>query len=240
MEGPDGTFLCKVSERKFNWYLKKELATIVSDDPPTIRLHFEPNGPGHAGDEYYSQEFQNRCVNCGSDENLSRHHIVPHCFRKHFPEELKRHSYHDIVPLCLGCHSEYEDEHALVLRRELSEKYDVPLGGVGRYVDKEILKIRAYASTLLQHQNRIPQDRQDDMLLAIMEVTGYEEIDHTTLEEISSLEYLIEDNDSMLFGEAIVEAMSVRSLILLWRRHFIDSMKPRFMPDHWDLEREGR
>jgi len=99
MEGPDGTFLCKVSQRKVNWYLKKGLATQVCDDPQTIRLIFEPNGPGHAGDEYYSQEFVNRCVNCGAEEFLSRHHIVPYCFRKFFPMEQKQHSYHDIVPL---------------------------------------------------------------------------------------------------------------------------------------------
>jgi len=112
--------------------------------------------------------------------------------------------------------------------------------GVGRYIDKDVLKVRAFASTLLRHSEKIPPERQDDMIMVIMELTGIENVTQHVLEEISSLEYLIEDEDSKRFGEAILEKMGIRALVLLWRQHFLDILTPEFMPANWDVEREKR
>lgn len=52
----------------------------MDDNPPTIRLKFQPNGLGHAGDSYYLTEKKNECVVCGIAEKLARHWVVPHGF----------------------------------------------------------------------------------------------------------------------------------------------------------------
>ena len=60
----------------------------------TVRLNFEPSGrPSSEYDQYYLLDKVNKCVVCGKDESFLRKNIVPHEYRKHFPEHLK-------VPFC--------------------------------------------------------------------------------------------------------------------------------------------
>ena len=40
----------------------------------------------------------------GNIGNLTRHHVVPHCYRRNFPQELKAYCSHDVLPLCHSCH----------------------------------------------------------------------------------------------------------------------------------------
>lgn len=46
MMAPDGELLCHCDEKKADWYVSRELATIVKQNPLTIKLNFEPNGRG--------------------------------------------------------------------------------------------------------------------------------------------------------------------------------------------------
>ncbi len=46
---------------------------------------------------------ENRCCVCGSEGPYSRHGVVPHCYRQHFPLSMKSHLSHDIVLLCPPC-----------------------------------------------------------------------------------------------------------------------------------------
>lgn len=62
--------------------MNRDLVDIVSDDPPTVRFKFLPNGPGHVEDEYYLTTKVNRCVVCGTTHGLNRHHVLPYCFRR--------------------------------------------------------------------------------------------------------------------------------------------------------------
>ena len=53
MIGPDGTLLCTCNRKKLNWYIQRGIAELVSEEPPTIQLKFDPKGRGHDGDMYY-------------------------------------------------------------------------------------------------------------------------------------------------------------------------------------------
>ena len=105
---PDGEILCKCDKQKVEWYLTKELATIVKEEPLTIKLNFEPNGRGissHKGDDsidnqYYVDYKKNQCVVCGVDDKYMRFQIVPSKYRAFFPEKYKSHRSHDILLLC--------------------------------------------------------------------------------------------------------------------------------------------
>lgn len=44
MLAPDGQLLSYLDHKKATWYVERGLATIVQDDPITIKLTFEPNG----------------------------------------------------------------------------------------------------------------------------------------------------------------------------------------------------
>lgn len=127
MEAPDGEPLCTMDKAKATWYQKKGLAIMVSETPLRMRLTFEPSGRavGNPG-KYDLLEKENRCVVCGTSENLSRKFIVPKEYRKFFPTVMKSHSSHDILLLCSSCHrtSSMEDNQ---LRTKLAIQCDALL-----------------------------------------------------------------------------------------------------------------
>ncbi len=58
---------------------------------------------GLAG-EYYLKVKSNQCVVCGREESYLRKYVVPHEYRKHFPEVMRDHSSHDVLLMCHHCH----------------------------------------------------------------------------------------------------------------------------------------
>ena len=44
LEAPDGTLLSFTDHKKSQWYVNKGLATVISEEPFTVRLNFEPSG----------------------------------------------------------------------------------------------------------------------------------------------------------------------------------------------------
>ena len=57
-------------------------SAIVSEEPLTLKLHFEPAGRPGEDREYYLQNKENMCVVCGTEENCVRKNIVPHEYRR--------------------------------------------------------------------------------------------------------------------------------------------------------------
>lgn len=91
LQAPDGQLLCTCDRRKAEWYLQKDIGELVSAEPYTVRLKFEPAGRavGEVG-RFYQQEKENRCVVCGGDESYQRKNIVPREYRKYFPSKWER------------------------------------------------------------------------------------------------------------------------------------------------------
>ncbi|KAL0560056.1 hypothetical protein IC582_000448 [Cucumis melo] len=199
----DGRLLCYCDRRKLEWYLRRELAELVADDPPAIKLLFEPKGrPEDEGNDFYIQSKKNICVGCGEGNHYLRYRIIPSCYRIHFPEHLKSHRSHDIVLLCVDCH---ETAHAAAEKhkRELAAEFGIPLF-VRRVVDtKEAfdmaaepsdsetnvheegvspLELRTAAMALLRHGPRMPLKRQEELMLVVMKYYGRREISEEDLE----------------------------------------------------------
>ena len=131
MLAPDGQQLCFCDFKKMTWYLERNLATLISNDPPVFKLIFEPNARGCVDENLKSSNFYiesrtNCCVICGKTKNYLRFHVIPILYRSCFPENLKSHKSHDVVLLCLECHERarkvYEQK-----KEEISKRYNVPL-----------------------------------------------------------------------------------------------------------------
>lgn len=168
-----------------NRYVRRELAELVDDDPPAIKLLFEPKGrPEDEGNDFYIQSKKNICVGCGEGNHYLRYRIIPSCYRIHFPEHLKSHRSHDIVLLCVDCH-EVAHSAAEKYKRKLAAEFGIPLF-VRRVVDtKEAfditepsdsgtscqeegvspLELRTAAMALLRHGPRMPSKRQEELML---------------------------------------------------------------------------
>ena len=227
----------RCGEKKFNWYVSRGLAVQV--DSHTAKLTFEPKGNGNYGDNYLMGPKDNRCVVCGTDDalKLTRHHVVPHCYRKFFPPEYKNHNHFDILPVCRTCHDVYEHRFADQLKASLSEKYSAPLDGVTHSVRIEESKAVKYAITLLKPRAvKIPEARRREMLDLIVAVIRHEP-SQQDLEELSQRLVNTTEIDDY-HGQMVVSRLDdLFAFAMLWRQHFMDMMQPKFLPERWDIRR---
>lgn len=236
IQAPDGEPICKCDHKKIKWYLDRDLATLVEEDPPTIRLKFEPKGRGNAGDQFYMTERRNLCVCCGTEFDLTRHHVVPHSFRKYFPDHLKSHSSHDVVLLCIECHSDYEN-HSQDYRKEMAKELGISPVEATQLLDRDLNKIKKYARAILKKGGVMPQDRADDMMIEIMEYLGNDDVSNEHLKELSEMTAVTMDPEHVPFSKRAVEILGVEEITMRWRRHFLETADPDYLPDNWDPER---
>jgi len=223
-------------EKRAIWYLDRNLANIVDDDPLTIRLTFEPNGRGQK-EECMKSVRENRCVVCGDDnlEVLTKHHLIPYEYRRYFPDKLKSHNSSYVVPICVKCHEDYEHNYALHLKNAIAKEYDAPKNGK----TQERHQAEKHIVALLKHRHNMPLNRVEhlqDLLVEAMGDAGIQiergEMDDDTLENY--LEFF-QSNDETVdnrHGKLVVD--QCRDLGVFskkWVDHFIQSMNPQFMPD---------
>jgi len=233
---PDGEPLSRTTEKRINWYLERGLAE--RKDEKTIHLNFEPKSRSKAK-MLLSGPKENRCVICGGEKKLNRHHIVPCCFRSNFPEEFKRGVW-DVLLTCSKCHNEYE-RFASELKKELSNKYDVGFHGMNCYLDKSIYLIARSAKSLLYRRHKIPEHKckawEENLKLYLKK----DELTKEDLLKLSKLKPMIQEENYVPFGKALVLKLSPEEIIpfiKMWRQHFLDHAKPQFMPANWHINCE--
>lgn len=225
---PDGILMFRCDDRKANWYLKKDLGEIVNDKPLTIKLKFKPNGLGNYN-RFGLEEMKNNCVICGSGEYLTRHHIFPYCYRKHLPIEMKSHNFHDVLPMCISCHDEYERK-ADVLKYELSITYDAPIDGEVN-IEKHLIKYIKIAKSL--NNKEIPKNR---MLLLKNELKSFFNIKRLTNNKIESISNIKVSTIKRTHGEIVMSKIKdYQPFIELWRSHFINNNIFNYLPKDWSI-----
>ncbi|HEX9737256.1 MAG TPA: HNH endonuclease [Thermoanaerobaculia bacterium] len=239
---PDGELMCLVSEKKARWYLERGLGGVVSEQPLTIVLGFEPNGKGHAGDPFYTRPRPNVCAGCGETEGLTLHHVVPRGYRRYFPDELKSHSCHDLVPLCVDCHDRYEAA-AQALKRELAEEHAAPVGGDGRIYDRQAARVRKAACALERHATgaaAIPAARRAELEGIVREHFAVDELSPEILAQAAELDPHVTPEGFRTHGSLIVGALGddLQGFVERWRRHFLEHMRPAHLPRDWSVERD--
>ncbi len=240
VQNPDGLHIFNCGIKKASWYLKRDLADVIQEQPLVIQLKFQPNGTGHANDDFYLQERQNICVCCGRLDALTKHHVVPYCYRKFFPEDLKNHSAYDVLPLCYECHEKYES-HAQKFKEELLVEFNVPKEHT-MDVDTEVKRVCLYASALLRFsESVIPVERYNMMMEVLRVYYGRAEIATQDIEQAAQLKYNTRRDNYKPEGQAVVESLTdIEAFIKKWRQHFLDCAKPEFMPKYWDANRPIR
>lgn len=210
----DNKLLAHVDTKRMNWYLDRDLAIMVNNKD--FKLTFKSKGDKVRG-KYYMLELENKCVVCGSDENLTKHHVVPHQYRKFLPLKYKSKSSFDVLCLCMDCHHKYELE-ADRLKDELLIKYDL------LNYDKEIYKVKSIYNTLNAHSDYIPDDKRVEM------VEYLENFFDSDIEDILSVdEYDFESSTELLMKGVD----NYEGFVIMWRKHFVEFAKPKFLPKEW-------
>ena len=235
-QAPTGETMFHGDSEKALWYLNRGLVEVVSPSHRLLRFKFAPGGHGHAGDEYYLAGKVNRCVVCGAVEGLNRHHVIPSVYRRHLPREVKDHSHHDVLLLCLACHEKYEGE-ADQLKADLGREVGVPLHGLRGERDRERGQAIKYAITLQRFGGQVPAARKEEMLRTIGAWAGKWPLSDADVAEVARMGF-DEDGEAIEHGRQVVAAArDLQGFVCRWREHFLRTMQPRFLPEHWDVDR---
>jgi len=234
---PDGKLMFRCLDRRAKWYLKKNLAVVISDNPLVVQLTFQPKGNGEPL-EILKIERYNRCVVCGETDLgvLTRHHLVPIEYRQYFPESKKRHNSILVVSICQKCHQHYEHHYAQPLKKELTAKHGLPISG-GIYAMK--WKLSRMLNALKEHSREIPEDRKEIMrknILSMLVSFGINEVTLSSDEEINSLCKMVDSlqiSEDETHGKLLVSKYPVlEDFERLWVDHFIQFMKPQYMGEY--------
>lgn len=243
MNGPDGAFMSRLDAKRAQWYLSRNLATVTGDN--IIQLNFTPRGPGQADDLYYSSPKENRCVVCGTFDNLTRHHVVPHTYRKFFPNSFKSRASHDIVIICDTCHADYENNHAIRLTKKIAKEMGFPVHmGNPKNVISDEEKAKRLARIFLGRE--MAQHRKEEVQWRIEKLIGRE----MTAEDIARLaNATLKNHKGKLpkgtkthwseVARVLTETNTIPAFIRRWRQDFIDHAQPKFLPTGWSVEHEG-
>lgn len=240
MVHPDGAPMCRLSARKARFYLRNGLAEEIPGDPPTIRLLFEPAGPGQAGNEYMLSARASRCVVCGTEESLTRHHVVPYCYRRHLPRRYTiRSSNYDVLVLCVEHHLQYEaaaDQLKVTIAAELGVHTHGSLRVSRLRSAEQRIHCRASASAnaLLRYSATMPPERIQELQEGVAAYLGRPPTEED-LKEVAGHKANLDTSPP--HGLQVVEKVEdVHAFVVRWRRHFIDTMNPAFLDSNWDPE----
>lgn len=234
-----GSLLCLSGIKKVNWYLGRGLAEIVfkNEDRTDIKLNFEPAGTTSKKDVFTLSNKENICVVCGVEKELSKHHVIPRCYRSWFPNYLKQHGSHDVLLLCMDCHSSYERK-ADEIKLKLSEEHNAPFYYGVCKTKMKYNKAISYARSIMQYNYTIPLDRLILMHDYIMDIMKIKNLTDSKIEEIAKTELKdISLESKEVHGKIVVDSLKDKEeFIFFWRKHFVDTMNPQFMPKGWKLD----
>lgn len=225
---PDDQLMMRCSTKKANWYLSRNLAEKIGE--LTIKINFKPNGMGHATDYhgYYLEEKNAICVCCGSDKDLTRHHVVPYCYRRYFPDLYKDHSSFDVVLLCEDCHSTYET-HSIKLQNEIAARYGYQLDPIIQQQNKDVANAGSALNALLQYRAQIPLERQQYLYSLL---SGYFKRP-ITVDDLETIEVERQLSQKDRTAYVMSQVTDEHSFIIEWRKHFIKFANPQHLSKSW-------
>mmetsp|Transcript_7077 Transcript_7077/g.10137 ORF Transcript_7077/g.10137 Transcript_7077/m.10137 type:complete len:372 (-) Transcript_7077:216-1331(-) len=254
MLSPDGELLSSISTKKGRWYVKKGLAKWVNNDEQTkqVQINFEPKGRAARGGSgtYMKTEKRNVCVCCGKDEHIMRHYVVPYAYRQLFPPKFKSHLSHDIVILCPKCHLHCEQQ-TQKRSKEIDAMHRPPTSREDDdtsqkfVIDKHLKKIRSAGLTLMNWKHKVPPEKiaeYDAMVrlhLGLDDDSG--ELTTQHLQTAIDVQYKIFNPHYISGAELVLRSMmddfnKIEEFIRSWRRHFLDTLHPRFLPAGWSVD----
>lgn len=229
---PDGILMFRCDEKKAKWYLNRDLGEVVKDSPLTVKLKFEPKGLGNHNKGFGLSEMGNKCVTCGNEEYLTRHHVVPYCYRRYFPLELKSHNFHDVLSLCADCHDSYERK-ADELKSKLASIYNAPVNGELE-TRSDLVKYIKIAGTLLSDTSNIPKDRINMLKNEIKSYFGIKRLTNKRLKFLSEIKSTV---IKKTHGEMVISKVDdIQKFVEMWREHFITNNDCKHLPENWNIK----
>jgi hypothetical protein len=229
MLSPEGEFMCRCDAKRMQFYLRKNLAVMRPErGENTFMLTFTPNGFGHDPDSFMGEPKKNMCVVCGTEDDLTKHHVVPYCYRMHMPETYKSGNSFDVLPVCWFHHDQY-NEFQFAMDCDLQKPYAKVVeekNNIGRGVG---------LCKALFNFDKMPLERQTHIYDRLKEFFTEDEL---IVESPRYLYNTMMKNQSSIppVAKMIVDAHDLKEFVLMWRQHFLDYASPEHLSDRWMSE----
>lgn len=258
---PNGTHMFTCGEKKATWYLDRNLAKRMDDGK--IMLTFVPKGNGFEANEIFGRSVrEDICVVTGVNDSLQRHHIVPYCYRTYFPKKYKSKNHHDVVLIQHQKHSEYEIV-ATTYKDVIAEMFDVKTitefnmeyTSKLREVGKKNAVLLNTIHSIFKTYNKFSHGMKMEKLKLISDGTGipFEIVCDYNYIQLYKMYLLLKEahtNEMHEYKNAnrkkydhcfyVVQYLDteekIESFVKLWRKHFLDTMRPKFMPRGWSVD----
>lgn len=258
---PEGRHMFTCGEKKANWYLDRNLA--VRFGVGKIMFTFDPKGSGFEDNEVFGRSpRESRCVVSGTKEKLQRHHIVPYCYRSFFPKEYKSKNHHDVVLINHKLHGEYEthaskfkDEIGVIYGVKSIDKFNAEYTSKLREIGREYAILTNTILSLFKSYNKVSQEVIVEKLQYIAEHTNipfetlrtynyvqlykmylYLKDEHSIAIDRFKTENRLEYDHGYHVVNKLLDEDSIEEFVKLWRVHFIEIMKPKYMPNGWSVD----
>jgi hypothetical protein len=247
MVDPNGTLLANISKKKAEWYVSKRLATWKTG-ACCIQLSFAPRA--HSGSGFEKSVKRNVCVACGDDGGLfMRHYIVPRAYRTLLAKKFKTHQSHDVVILCPDCH--LHCEHATQLRMHSLEEELEEHCRHASFINQDLYRVKSAALALTKsrwNKHKLPCEKiqqYQTLVRNYLNISSHDDISQEQLQLAAAVEYRIPNPDYISGPQFVMQSLllhdhqdddEVEQFIKDWRRHFIDTVQPRFLPQGWSID----
>jgi len=172
------------------------------------------------GKRYFEWEMTDQADNTaeGVDEEkeeeknlayLTLHHIIPHSYRTHFPEKLKSHSSHDVLPMCQECHTIHQNQVIHRIEKFFVIRYNAPLEGIGWDVDPDRAKTKKAAAALSNPKVMagIPLNRQKELETVVLNHFANRLELEEAIKEANELQMRLKTQEYRSHGELVIEAI---------------------------------
>jgi len=226
---PEDNLMFRCVEKRVRWYLNRNLVEQVGEKK--VRFLIIPKGYGNDMDGLVPRA--NVCVCCGSVSLLTKHHIVPKEFRRHFPLELKARNSYDVLLLCVGCHEKYEVS-ARVLKAELygSKQSD-------EYF-KKIQALRAYNKLLANDMNCATTPESISIVNSKMRHTISKAFPDATFtqEDYEAKKNLNIQQPTARIVHGYIDRGELQQFVEMWRSHFLQNLDCKFLPEGWRVDKK--
>lgn len=253
---PKGKHMFTTSSKRAKWYLTKADAIIIGDFE--IQLTKEPKGEGFAENEIFGLLPRiNRCVVCAVIDELQRHHVVPYHYRKFMPLQYKSRNHHDVVLICRTHHEEYEQiakEYKTIIARKygvgtIEELNNAYIAEVVERLRRKF-KMSKLLSTLIDNFNDIPITKIEVIAIELSGMVGFDVL-NTSLDYLELIRKKIDKhiekekrevihNNDYYHGNLVIKQFKSHDdfeiFIRGWRNHFVETMKPQYMPEGWSID----
>jgi hypothetical protein len=226
-------------EKLVRWYKQRGLIEEIDGDAKKLRLLFTPAGMGKHDHKYGLVELKNECVVCGTTEKLTKHHVVPHTYRKMMPTKLKSNNTHDIVVMCRDCHSEYEN-HATQLKKTLDPGI-TPEDQSAIIRARRLLKLKNHATKIVEAMTiENPSDKYWKTMSTLLHKLEDEHgglLTWEQIEEYANSQVTIPNVD-VGHPERVLRTWGedLFSFCKMWRSHFLEFASPKFLPHGWSVD----